>query len=719
MSLAIEAPSAMLIAAHDYARQSWKVFPLKHHLKKPATSNGFKDASLDPEQIKQWFSTSGYNIGIATGDGLAVLDIDRKGGKDGMQVIQSLEAIHGALPDTYKVSTPSGGEHWFFSYPAHLNIQSKANLFKEHGEGLDIRAELGYVVAAPSYTEASADAKGHTYTGDYIVTHAVPVAALPTAWAELLATKERSLAPPRAQLVAANDQLSEVQDALLYIPSDDYDLWVSIGKACYSLGNAGFNLWDTWSRGSSKYNPSEIPAKWQSFSSGAQYQAAFIFDTAARYGWDNPKKGKRDNLVGLASFGRVAIQSGEAHLEDKMVRSDKPFFISASELIANPAPIAWLIKDVMEQDSTIMLFGKSGDGKSFIALSMACSIASGLDWCGHKVEQGAVAYIAGEGMNGIKRRIAAWCQDSGVTVGQGLYLARHSLMLPEEVGLLISHLINIPTLRLVVLDTVQRTIGGDENNTKDAASYIRALDAIREALPEVSVMMVHHSGHNADSRARGSVVFKASSDLEMRTERDAENRLVLSCTKAKEAEPFEPMAFQFFTVGLLGWGDADNPVKSAVLHHLETVPPTQKQEDWRKKIRGSNQTTAMTILETMASASDAGWVKLEDWAKETLSQTGIKKTSRFHNEVSAKLEEKGFIKIDEGHVCLLVGKYAREELREEQGRIGKNWEELENQVSEERAELGRDVYIHLPILPSSTQESEFFPKPEYAEVIGL
>ncbi len=409
------------------------------------------------------------------------------------------------------------------------------------------------------------------------------------------------------------------------------------------------------------------------------------------------------------------VVSGELERIENRTAKHEALFIAASALIANPQPIAWLIKGVMEQDSTIMLFGKSGDGKSFIALSMACSIASGLDWYGHSVEQGTVAYIAGEGIPGIKRRVAAWCQAEGVALGSGLYVARHALVLPEEVNALIHHLRNMPNLRLVVLDTVQRTIGGDENNTKDAASYIRALDAIREALPGVSVMMVHHSGH-AEGRARGSVVFKASSDLEMMTTRDAENRLVLSCTKAKEAEPFKPMAFQFFTVGLLGWGDADNPVTSAVLHQLETVPPTPRQEDWRKKIRGGNQTTAMTILETMASASDTGWVKLEGWAKETLSQTGIKKTSRFHNEVSAKLEDKGFIKIDEGHVCLLVGQYAREELREEQGRNGKNWEEFKNQVAEERAELGREVYIPLPILPSSTQENEFCPKPEYAEV---
>jgi putative DNA primase/helicase len=225
-----------------------------------------------------------------------VLDIDRKGGKDGLTVIRHLEAIHGALPDTYKVSTPSGGEHWFYAYPPEFTIQSKANLFKEHGEGLDIRADGGYVVAAPSQTDSSADATGKTYTGHYTVSHRVPVAALPDAWLKVLIPRER-VPVPRAQPLAVNDQLSEVQDALLHIPNDDYDLWVSIGKACYSLGNAGFMLWDTWSRSSHKYNQAEMPSKWQSFSAGAPYQAAFIFDTAARYGWANPKKGSRANVA--------------------------------------------------------------------------------------------------------------------------------------------------------------------------------------------------------------------------------------------------------------------------------------------------------------------------------------------------------------------------------------------------------------------------------------
>ena len=46
--------------------------PAKH----PATPHGVKDATTDPDKIQQRWAGSGYNVGIATGNGLLVLDVD-------------------------------------------------------------------------------------------------------------------------------------------------------------------------------------------------------------------------------------------------------------------------------------------------------------------------------------------------------------------------------------------------------------------------------------------------------------------------------------------------------------------------------------------------------------------------------------------------------------------------------------------------------------------
>lgn len=282
-------------AAVAYAGRGWPVFPLRTGLKTPATPNGFKDAVTDPDGISTLFSDGDLNIGIATGSGLLVVDIDRKHGKDGMAALDAMQRYFGELPDTLKATTPSGGEHWFYSYPANISIQSRADLFhREYGKGLDIRADGGYVGASPSRTDASRDPSGKTATGHYKWLNKLPVAELPGAWVETLRKKEKAQTPPprneQRNHAQPNSQLSELQDALLYVPADPYEDWISVGKALYPLGGDGFGLWDTWSRNSAKYDQSVMQSKWNSFSSGASFEPAFVFNLAARNGWQNPRK---------------------------------------------------------------------------------------------------------------------------------------------------------------------------------------------------------------------------------------------------------------------------------------------------------------------------------------------------------------------------------------------------------------------------------------------
>src|SRR5215204_1014199 len=45
--------------------------------KHPRTQNGFRDASTDPLKIKRWWTKNpNANVGVATGEGFVVVDID-------------------------------------------------------------------------------------------------------------------------------------------------------------------------------------------------------------------------------------------------------------------------------------------------------------------------------------------------------------------------------------------------------------------------------------------------------------------------------------------------------------------------------------------------------------------------------------------------------------------------------------------------------------------
>lgn len=72
---------------------------------------------------------------------------------------------------------------------------------------------------------------------------------------------------------------SDIEVALKTIDADcDYATWVEIGMAIHSeLGEGGFHVWDTWSRGGSKYNEREMETKWRSFKSGSGVSIGTLF----------------------------------------------------------------------------------------------------------------------------------------------------------------------------------------------------------------------------------------------------------------------------------------------------------------------------------------------------------------------------------------------------------------------------------------------------------
>ena len=136
----------VLSSAFELANAGFHVFPVRAN-KRPATPNGWKDATLNMGQIATWFGNrEDMGIGIATGpSGLAVIDIDVKNGVDGYATWEELCATYGysELPDTPTVYTPSGGQHIYFKGKVACSAGKL-------GPGLDVRSIGGYVVAPPS-----------------------------------------------------------------------------------------------------------------------------------------------------------------------------------------------------------------------------------------------------------------------------------------------------------------------------------------------------------------------------------------------------------------------------------------------------------------------------------------------------------------------------------------------------------------------------------------
>jgi RecA-family ATPase len=75
-------------------------------------------------------------------------------------------------------------------------------------------------------------------------------------------------------------------------------------------------------------------------------------------------------------------------------------------LLALDSP-EWLIEDMVPTGAQAVLYGPSGEGKSFLALDWALSNATGRTWLGRQVKQGRVVYVIGEGGGHMQQRVQA------------------------------------------------------------------------------------------------------------------------------------------------------------------------------------------------------------------------------------------------------------------------------------------------------------------------
>jgi Bifunctional DNA primase/polymerase, N-terminal len=138
---------SMVDHALELAAKGWAVLPLRGKLPaipKAEGGNGFKDASTEPDQVREWWAKYvNANIGLAVPRDLVVVDVDPCHG--GEETLTELTARHGRLPRTLTAITGSGGRHlWFWADTDRLEQRGL-------GAGLDTRiGGRGYVVAPPS-----------------------------------------------------------------------------------------------------------------------------------------------------------------------------------------------------------------------------------------------------------------------------------------------------------------------------------------------------------------------------------------------------------------------------------------------------------------------------------------------------------------------------------------------------------------------------------------
>ncbi len=278
------------------------------------------------------------------------------------------------------------------------------------------------------------------------------------------------------------------------------------------------------------------------------------------------------------------------------------------ELIREPKPTEWLVRGWIERGAFCMLNGAPASGKSFIAASMAASIASGVcTWFDCPTRRGPVIYLAGEGHRGMARRLRAWSDHHGIDLaGAPLFVSDRAFPMDQAVdahtaGEVIQAAADQCGMspELIVLDTVARHFGGDENSSQEVGALI-AHAAEMGARWGAAVLLVHHSGHTAGDRARGSSAFRAAADAEYLAKREGETgRITLRCMKAKDHDEPQPLAFELLGYALPWLRDDGEPDTSAILRLAQGGVPAPAETAGPMKPAGANQRRALEVLRAM------------------------------------------------------------------------------------------------------------------------
>ena len=339
---------------------------------------------------------------------------------------------------------------------------------------------------------------------------------------------------------------------------------------------------------------------------------------------------------------------------EQAARSDasKTRFSEVNDLCGLPASENWLVKGYMALDSLTVAFGDPGCGKSFLAIDMACHVATGRAWRGQPVKQGKVLYIAGEGKNGLSKRFKAWFERHGETP-RNIAVCTNPIQLVDAGGIseLVAEIRAMPSQPvLIVIDTINRNFGpGDENSTADMTRAVSGLDALRTATG-AAILGIHHTGHGDKTRGRGSIVLNASVDMEYRITK-TDRTIQAVNTKTKDSDTPPPLAWTL-EKQVLPWADEDGtPLDSAVLASTEASTNLST-----RGLLTRPQRLTLTALDTAIERhGDDGTVLIADWRRVALeagitqSESRQGKHAAFQRAVDA-LVDAGLV-LQDGHRC--------------------------------------------------------------------
>jgi hypothetical protein len=341
--------------------------------------------------------------------------------------------------------------------------------------------------------------------------------------------------------------------------------------------------------------------------------------TAADAKSSEPQAGTTEEPSTASTKPKTREEKARAEL-DRWLERFKP--LTAAEVAERP-PTKWLVKDYIPADGISRLCGAPSSAKSFIALDWALSIAEGVPWLGHEVDQGQVIYICAESTGYVIPRLDAWRQEHKMSK-----TTEHFRIIDYPVPMLDERIIGYFILalqqeqfqpKLIVIDTLARCFGnGDENSTQDMNAFVNACERLRSVFARAGVLVLHHTGKDLSKGGRGSTALFGAVDIEFTaTKKERSNTVTLKNTKAgKNSLMLDQLHLELVDLDPTDPGHGQATLKLANAAAIKEAQAEQAKDEAEE--------TAFKALEAFGSkgASAAEWAAAVGTSVSTVKRRG-------------------------------------------------------------------------------------------------
>jgi hypothetical protein len=517
-------------AVADYLARGWVPFAYSGQFTPPTA---WQRSTIEEDTLDK-VADSGTPIAILLGkpSGIVVVDLDARNGGDPKAFMEK----YGLTPRSTRVvqSASPGSFHMYFKYPADLE-----SLPKTKGErtgiaelaGTDLLADGSHVLAPPSVRQ------GHPtkMDGQYRVKVDVPVAEMPPAllvdW--LAATTRQNIeGKPVGQIdpsdydrvIALHKRNVEIAATAVQGTRDDVctgriassvrialampDVVLSVDKVRedfetgvpYEIKNLDGKL--------------ERAVKWaeqHAWKELAEPEGELPDGVPANRATDYFEELNRLRVKDAAkrAFQMETIERETAQLEVSDIKDGEDF------MSKKPKQAPWVIEGLIHTEGSALLTGKYKAGKSTLMINLIKSLTTGTPFLGRFAVTAplTVAYVDMELGDSLAWR---WIDETpGIDYSKLKYMGRVGRgkqlnMLSERLRANTARALREKGVDILIVDPlspIMSALGMDENGSESVRPLLDSFDMLKVEAELKAVIVSHHTGHQDQSRARGSTAF--------------------------------------------------------------------------------------------------------------------------------------------------------------------------------------------------------------------